>query len=168
MTSSAAEAAFYSYPLVGVFAEATEKYRGPRLEYFDAGCDEDDRHECHVAALTCPDRATVGIDLDSVPSGTLGVWLVRADLPALTMTSDFKSTKLHLVDMVANDANGGWAVSFTDYGSSSDLSPSEWFESLAEAPEIIVTTPDGDLTFLPSTGADADQLRAFLRACGGI
>jgi hypothetical protein len=84
------------------------------------------------------------------------------------MTSDFKSTELHLFDMAANDANGGWAVSFTTYGSNSDLSPSEWFETLAATPEIVVTTPDGDLTCLPSTGADADQLRAFLRACRGI
>jgi hypothetical protein len=162
--SSAAEAAFYPGPLVAVFSEASDGL-GPRLAYFDARCAEGEREGCGAAALTCVAPATVGIDLDSVSSSTLSAWLSKADRPALTLSSGGKSSAFHLFSMGANEIDGGWYVKFDSYGSGDVLSPSEWLKTFAATPDISVTTPDADLTILPSMGADGDALQAFLRAC---
>lgn len=112
--------------------------------------------------------ATVGIDLDSVSSSTLSAWLSKADRPALTLSSGGKSTAFRLFSTGANEIDGGWYVKFDSYGSGDVLSPSEWFKTFAATPDISVTTPDGDITALPSTGADGEALRAFLLACAAF
>jgi hypothetical protein len=162
--STAAEAALYPGPLVAVFIEASDGF-GPRLAYYDARCAEGEREGCGAAALTCVSPATVGVDLDSVTSSTLGAWLSKADRPTLTLSSGGKSNAFRLFSMGANEIDGGWYVTFDSYGTGDVLSPSEWLETIAATSGISVTTPDGDITALPSTGTDGDALQAFLRAC---
>ena len=166
-TSSAAEAAFYPDPLVAVFIEASDGV-GPRLAYYDARCAEEEREGCGEAALTCVAPATIGIDLDSVSSRTLSAWLNKAERPAVTLSSGGKSTEISLFSMAANEMDGGWYVKFDPTGLSDGSSASDWFKTLSATPAISVTTPDGDTTVLPSTGADGDELEVFLRACGAI
>jgi hypothetical protein len=165
--SSAVEASFYPEPLEAVFIEASDGL-GPRLAYYDARCEEGQREGCGAAALTCVAPATVGIDLDSVSSSTLSAWLSEADRPTLTLSSGGKSNTFHLFSMAENEIDGGWYVKFDSYGTGDRLSPSEWLKTIAAVPDISVTTPDGDVTALPSTGADGDALRAFLIACNAF
>ena len=163
--SGAAEAAFYPDPLVAVFVEASDGV-GPRLTYYDARCAEDEREGCGEAALTCVAPSTLGIDLYSVSSSSLSAWLSKADLPVLTLSSGGTSAGIRLFSMVANEMDGGWYVKFDPSGLSDGSSVSAWFKTLTVTPEISVTTPDGDVTMLPSTAADGVELAAFLRACG--
>lgn len=141
--------------------------QGARIDYFDADCSEDERHECGIAALTCLSPMTIGFELFSVPSTTLGKWLIKADYPSLRMTSEGKTTTINLTSVATNDMDGGWYVTFSPYMSAEDLSPSDWFAGLARRPAISLMLPDGDITVLPSSGADGAALVDFLEACGG-
>jgi hypothetical protein len=165
--SSAADAAFYTGPLVAAFIEGSDGL-APSLAYYDARCAEGEREGCGAAALTCVAPATVGIDLDSVSSSMLSAWLSKADRPALTLSSGGASTAFRLFSTAANEIDGGWYVKFDSYGLSDVLSPSEWLETLAATPDVSVTTPEGDITALPSTGADGEALAAFLLACAAL